>query len=216
MSISKVALSAALDASDAQDEATRETLLAQHAKEMRAHLKGLSSKEYWKHHQTADFVVMFVPGDHFLSVALERDPALMNDAFNANVVITTPSTMVALAKSVAYGWRQEQSSKNAQEIAALGRLLYDRLSTMNGHMEKVGDAIGKSVKSYNDLVSSVDTRVMVTARKFKELGAADAGVDLKSVAQIDQHPRALPPPAELELTPPASAKKRGLPGPGLL
>jgi DNA recombination protein RmuC len=214
---SKVALSAALDASEATDEASRETLLGQHAKEMRAHLKGLSSKEYWKHHQTADFVVMFVPGDHFLSTALERDPALMNDAFAANVVITTPSTMVALAKSVAYGWRQEQSSKNAQEIAALGRLLYDRLSVMGDHIGKVGDAIGKSVKSYNDLVSSVDTRVMVTARKFKELGAADAGVELKTAAQIESAPRLPAPPAELELTPPAPAqRKRGLPGPGLL
>jgi DNA recombination protein RmuC len=206
---SKVALSGYLDAMDATDEATRETHLKKHAAELRGHVKNLSSKEYWKHLPTADFVVLFVPGDNFLSAALERDPTLMDDAFALNIIITTPSTMVALAKSVAYGWRQEDSAKNAQEIATLGRLLYERLSTMGDHIGKVGKAIGDSVSRYNDLVGSIDTRVLVTARKFKELGAADAGVEINTPMQIDAAPRTLAPPPELELTPPPVAKKRG-------
>lgn len=206
---SKVALSAYLDAIEATDEVTREALLKKHAQEMRAHVKGLSSKEYWKHNQTADFVVMFVPGDNFLSAASERDPGLMDDAFGANVIITTPSTMVALAKSVAFGWRQEQSAKNAQEIADLGRELYRRMGTMVDKLGKVGNAIESSVKSYSDLVASVESRLLPQTRKFKELGAGDSD-EIASPKQIEQMPRQVAAPEQLELTPPPeNAKKRG-------
>ncbi|MDX2276766.1 MAG: DNA recombination protein RmuC [Hyphomonadaceae bacterium] len=204
---SKVALSAYLDAQDATDEVVRETLLKKHVQELRSHVKNLASKDYWKHvPETADFVVLFVPGESFLVAAAERDPNLFEDAFQAKVIITTPATMVALAKSVAYGWRQEQSAKNAKDIAELGRELYRRMAIMADHMGKVGDAIGKSVKSYNDLVGSVESRVLPQARKFKELGAGDAGIEVAQPAQIEAAPRQLAPPEQLELMPPPPSR----------
>jgi DNA recombination protein RmuC len=204
---SKVALSAYLDAMDATDEEAREAFLKKHAAELRGHVKLLSSKEYWKHFPTADFVVMFVPGDSFLSAAAERDPALMDDAYASKVVITTPTTMVALAKLAAYMWRQEQSAKNAQEIADLGRDLFRRMAVMVDHMGKVGDAIGKSVKNYNEMIGSVESRVLPQARKFKELGAGDAGIDIAAPPQIEAAPRLPPPPEQLELMPPPQTKR---------
>jgi DNA recombination protein RmuC len=207
---SKVALSGYLDAMEATDEAARETFLKKHAAEMKSHVRNLASKDYWKHvPDTADFVVLFVPGENFLAAAAERDPNLFEDAFAAKVIIATPSTMVALAKSVAYGWRQEQSAKNAQEIAELGRELYRRMAIMADHLGKVGDAIGKSVSSYNGLVNSIESRVLPQARRFKELGAGDAGIDIAAPAQVDAAPRLPPPPEQLELTPPPVAAKRG-------
>lgn len=205
---SKVALSGYLDAIEAGDDATREAHLKKHAAELKAHVKNLSSKDYWKHvPDTADFVVLFVPGENFLAAAAERDPNLFDDAFAQKVIITTPSTMVALAKSVAYGWRQEQSAKNAQEIAELGRELYRRMAVMSDHLGKVGDAIGSTVTRYNALLGSVESRVMPQARKFKELGAGDAGIDIGSPAQIEAAPRLPSPPEQLELTPPPANKR---------
>jgi DNA recombination protein RmuC len=207
---SKVALSGYLDAMEATDDAGRETHLKKHAAELKQHVRNLASKDYWKHvPATADFVVLFVPGENFLAAAAERDPNLFDDAFAAKVIITTPSTMVALAKSVAYGWRQEQSAKNAQEIAELGRDLFRRMAVMVDHMGKVGDAIGKSVKSYNEMLGSVESRVLPQARKFKELGAGDAGIDIAAPAQIETAPRLPPPPEQLDLIPPPQGAKRG-------
>lgn len=206
---SKVALSGYLDAMEATDDAGREACLKKHAQELRNHVKNLASKDYWKHvPATADFVVLFVPGENFLAAAAERDPALFDDAFASKVIITTPSTMVALAKSVAYGWRQEQSAKNAQEIADLGRDLFRRMAVMVDHMGKVGDSIGKSVKSYNEMIGSVESRVLPQARKFKELGAGDAGIDIASPPQIETAPRLPPPPEQLDLIPPPQSAKR--------
>jgi DNA recombination protein RmuC len=206
---SKVALSGYLDAMEAPDDAAREAQLKKHAAELRGHVKNLASKDYWKHvPATADFVVLFVPGENFLAAAAERDPNLFDDAFAQKVIITTPSTMVALAKSVAYGWRQEQSAKNAQEIAELGRDLFRRMAVMVDHMGKVGDSIGKSVKSYNEMIGSVESRVLPQARKFKELGAGDAGIDIAAPAQIEAAPRLPPPPEQLELMPPAQSPRR--------
>ena len=207
---SKVALSGYLDAMEATDDASREAHLKKHAAELKGHVRNLSSKDYWKHvPATADFVVLFVPGENFLAAAAERDPNLFDDAFAAKVIITTPSTMVALAKSVAYGWRQEQSAKNAQEIAELGRELYRRMAIMADKISKVGDAIEKSTKSYNELVGSVESRVLPQARKFKELGAGDAGIDVAPPPQIEVAPRPLAPPEQLELMPPPQSTKRG-------
>jgi DNA recombination protein RmuC len=207
---SKVALSGYLDAMEATDDAGREACLKKHAAELRNHVKSLASKDYWKHvPATADFVVLFVPGENFLAAAAERDQSLFDDAFAAKVIITTPSTMVALAKSVAYGWRQEQSAKNAQEIAELGRELYRRMAIMADKMGKVGDAIERSTKSYNELVGSVESRVLPQARKFKELGAGDAGIDIAAAPQIEIVPRPLAPPEQLELMPPPQGAKRG-------
>jgi len=207
---SKVALSGYMEAMEATDDVAREASLKKHAAELKAHVKNLASKDYWKHvPATADFVVLFVPGENFLAAAAERDPNLFDDAFASKVIITTPSTMVALAKSVAYGWRQEQSAKNAQEIADLGRELYRRMAVMADHMGKVGDSIGQTVTRYNALLGSVESRVMPQARKFKELGAGDAGIDIASPAQLETAPRLPAPPEQLELTPlpPASAKR---------
>jgi DNA recombination protein RmuC len=207
---SKVALSGYLDAMEATDDVARETFLKKHAAELKAHVKNLASKDYWKHvPATADFVVLFVPGENFLAAAAERDPNLFDDAFAAKVIITTPSTMVALAKSVAYGWRQEQSAKNAQEIADLGRELYRRMAVMADHLGKVGDAIGATVTRYNALLGSVESRVMPQARKFKELGAGDAGIDIAAADPIETVPRLPAPPEQLELTPPPQTAKRG-------
>lgn len=207
---SKVALSGYLDAIEATDEVARETHLKKHAAELKAHVKNLSSKSYWEHvPKTADFVVLFVPGENFLAAAAERDPNLFDEAFAQKVIITTPSTMVALAKSVAYGWRQEQSAKNAQEIAELGRELHSRMATMLDKMGKVGDSIEKSVRSYNELVGSVESRVLPQTRKFKELGAADAGISTNAPPQIEAAPRQISAPEQLELMPPAQvAPKR--------
>jgi DNA recombination protein RmuC len=206
---SKVALSGYMEAMEASDDVARDVSLKKHAAELKAHVRNLASKDYWKHvPATADFVVLFVPGENFLAAAAERDPNLFDEAFASKVIITTPSTMVALAKSVAYGWRQEQSAKNAQEIAELGRELYRRMAIMADKMGKVGDSIDKSVKSYNELVGSVEARVMPQARKFKELGAGDAGIDIAAAAQIEASPRQLAPPEQLELTPPPDRTKR--------
>jgi DNA recombination protein RmuC len=206
---SKVALSAYLDAMEATDDNAREAHLKKHAAELKAHVKNLASKDYWKHvPATADFVVLFVPGENFLAAAAERDPNLFDDAFAAKVIVTTPSTMVALAKSVAYGWRQEQSAKNAQEIAELGRELYRRMAVMTDHLGKVGDAIGTTVTRFNALLGSVESRVLPQARKFKELGAGDAGIDVASPLQLEAAPRAPAPPEQLELTPPPANSRR--------
>ncbi|MGD9979652.1 MAG: DNA recombination protein RmuC [Hyphomonadaceae bacterium] len=200
---SKVALSGYLDAMEATDEAAREAFMKKHVTELKGHVNNLSSKEYQKHvPDTADFVVLFVPGENFLAAAAERDPNLFDDAFAKRVIITTPTTMVALAKSVAYGWRQEQSAKNAQEIAELGRELHSRMATMLDKMGKVGDSIEKSVKNYNELVGSVEARVLPQARKFKELGAADAGISTNAPPQIEAAPRQITAPEQLELMPP--------------
>ncbi len=206
---SKVALSGYLDAMDAPDEAARLVHLKKHAAELKSHVKNLASKDYWKYvPDTADFVVLFVPGENFLAAAAEQDPNLFDDAFAAKVIIATPSTMVALAKSVAYGWRQEQSAKNAQEIAELGRELYRRMAVMNDHLTKVGDSIGQTVTRYNALLGSVESRVMPQARKFKELGAGDAGIDIVAAPQIETAPRLPAPPEQLELTPPPTNSRR--------
>jgi DNA recombination protein RmuC len=207
---SKVALSGYLDAMEATDEAARETHLKKHAAELKSHVRNLASKDYWKHvPDTADFVVLFVPGENFLAAAAERDPNLFEDALASKVIITTPSTMVALAKSVAFGWRQESSAKNAQEIADLGRELYRRMAIMADHLGKVGDSIGQSVTRYNALLASVESRVLPQARKFKELGAGDAGIDIAAAAPLEVAPRLPAPPEQLELTAPPVKPGRG-------
>ena len=206
---SKVALSGYLDAVEATDDAAREAHLKKHAAELKAHVKNLASKEYWKHvPATADFVVLFVPGENFLAAAAERDPNLFDDAFAQKVIITTPSTMVALAKSVAYGWRQEQSAKNAQEIAELGRELlppHGGDGRSHGQSRRLHRQVGEA---YNEMLGSVESRVLPQARKFKELGAGDAGIEI-AVARADRGaPRLPPPPEQLELMPPPAQSAR--------
>lgn len=205
---SKVALSGYLDAVEATDDATRELHLKKHVAELKGHVKNLASKDYQRHvPDTAEFVVLFVPGENFLAAAAERDPNLFDDAFAQKVILTTPTTMVALAKSIAYGWRQEESAKNTQKIAELGREMHARVAIMVDKMTKVGDSIEKSVKTYNELVGSVESRVLPQARKFKELGAGDAGIEIASAQHIELSTRQLAPPEQLELVPPAPSKR---------
>ncbi|MBL8532200.1 MAG: DNA recombination protein RmuC [Hyphomonadaceae bacterium] len=207
---SKVALSGYLDAMEATDDVARETFLKKHVAELKGHVRNLASKEYQRHvPATADFVVLFVPGENFLAAAAERDPNLFDDAFASKVIITTPTTMVALAKSVAYGWRQEQSAKNAQDIAELGRELYRRMALLADKIVKVGDSIERSAKSYNELVGSLESRVLPQARKFKELGAGDTGVDVATAQPLEVATRPLAAPEQLELMPPPTSARRG-------
>lgn len=203
----KVALSGYLDALDATDDVTREAHLKKHAQELRTHVKALSSKDYSKQFaQSADFVALFIPGENFFAAAVERDPDLFEDAMKLRVVIVTPVTLMALARSIAYGWRQEQQARNAQEIAEHGRQIYERLAKMSEYIGGVGGAITTSVKKYNELVSSFESRVMPSARRFKDLGVADAGVELREVDHVDLAPRLPAPQGELELGAPGKKK----------
>lgn len=188
----KAVLSAYLEAHEAQDEAQRLDRLRQHAVQVRTRLDQLSAKAYWAQFpQAPEFVVLFLPGEHFLGAALEQDPTLIEDGFARSVVIATPTTLIALLRAVAYGWRQEQLGEHAQQVARLGKDLYERMAVLVGHLEDVGQALDKSVKSYNRAVGSISDRLLPTARKFKELGIASD----KEVAQlepIDSVPRPAP------------------------
>ena len=187
---SKVALSGYLDAIEATDEIARDAFLKKHASEMRTHMKQLASKEYAKAvPSTADFVVMFVPGDNFLSAAFEHDPALFQDACDQRVIIVGPSSLLALAKSISYGWRQEEVAKNAEQIAKLGADIYTRLDMMVSKMSALGGLLDRSKKGYNELVATTETRVLPAARRFREFGIGES--DIAPVDQIDTAPRQL-------------------------
>jgi DNA recombination protein RmuC len=137
--------------------------------------------------------VLFLPGESFFSAALEQDPTLIEFGISQNVIIATPTTLIALLKAVAYGWRQEQLADNARTISELGRTLYKCLSTMAGHFEDLRKGLDKAVDSYNKAVASLESRVLVSARKFKELGAS-TGADIETIEPIDKTPRALQSP----------------------
>jgi DNA recombination protein RmuC len=194
---SKVALSGYMDAAEATDEQTRDILLKKHASEIRTHMKQLASKEYARHvPQTADFVVMFVPGENFIAAAFEHDSALFQDAIAERVIIVGPSSLLALAKSISYGWRQEEVAKNAEQIAEIGGQLYARLATMSGRLDALGNSLEKSVRSYNELVSTVESRVFPSARRFRDLGAGEASDEIKLVEPKDIAVRLPAPPVE--------------------
>jgi DNA recombination protein RmuC len=205
----KVALSGYLDAMEAADEAAREAHLRKHAGELRQHATKLGGKEYWRHIQaTADFVIMFVPGDNFIAAAFERDPSLHEDSMRNRVIIVGPSSLLALARSIAYGWRQEEMARNAEQIATLGRELFQRLSKLSGVMGEVGGALEKSMKKYNEMVGSFDTRVLVTARKFRDLGADD-GEEIAEIKPTETAARLPAPQGELALDDPKPAPRKG-------
>ncbi len=196
----KVALSAYLDALDAPDEARRQELMKTHAGQIRTHFRGLSSKAYWsKLEQTPEFVVLFLPGESFFSAALEHDPALIEEGVQGGVVIATPTTLIALLKAVAYGWQQQTVAKSAQEVSRLGRELYDRLATFTNNLARVGAGLNTAVGAYNQAVGSLEGRVMVSARKFPELGAG-AGKDLQEIPPVETQVRPLSLPEHREDT----------------
>lgn len=185
----KAPLEAFLDATHAADDEARSAHLARHARHIRDHMKALGEKRYWAQFDPApEFVVLFLPGENFFSAALEQDPGLIEAGIDQSVIPATPTTLIALLRAVSYGWRQEALARNAQSISQLGRELHERLSTMADHMAKVGKGLGGAVNSYNAAIASLETRVMVTARRFKELKAT-AGGDLPELMQLDQVPR---------------------------
>ena len=187
----KTSLSAYLDAVDATDDGERERHLGLHAAQLRAHVKALAGKSYRDLVPSPDFVVMFVPGDNFYAAAAERDPALFEDAAALGVVIVSPATLIALAKAVAYGWRQEKVAENAQAVHDLGRELYRRLGRMAEHISRCGDALGRSVLHYNQLIGSLEHSVMPQARRFTELEVEGTANELPLLRQIEVQARML-------------------------
>lgn len=189
---SKVSLDDYLAASNETDPARRAERLGAHAARVRAHVQSLAKKEYWKEiSDRVDFVAMFIPGENFYAAVLENDRDIFDYASRNNVIIVTPSTLIALAKSVAYGWRQEQMAKNAEQAAKLGRDLYDRLVTMCSHMDGVGDSLGGAINAYNKMVGSLEMRVLPAARKFEDLSFADPQKLIRDPGRVETAPRQL-------------------------
>jgi DNA recombination protein RmuC len=181
----KTPLDAYLSAIEATDDATRAEHMQRHAKNVRQRVQELSSKNYWSQFKnTPDFVVLFIPGEQFLTTALDIDRNLLEGALRKQVILSTPTSFVALLRAVAYGWRQEQLAKNAEVIRQVGEELYQRLSTFSGHLQKVGRSLESSLKSYNSAVGSFDSRVLPGARKFVELGIT-ASKELEDAEQIE-------------------------------
>jgi DNA recombination protein RmuC len=184
----KVPIAAYLEAVESRDADTHAERLAAHARQLRAHVDALSAKAYWSAFEpTPEFVVLFVPGDPFLEAALQADPALLEHAFSRNVVVATPTTLIALLRTVAYGWRQEALARNAAQVHQLGKELHARLATMGTHVAKLGRSLDGAVDSYNKTVSSLEARVLVTARRLTELKVADD--ELVPPAQVERSPR---------------------------
>jgi DNA recombination protein RmuC len=182
-----------LTAMETRDERTRKEYLTMHAKAVRSHVDSLGAKAYWEGFpSTPEFVVLFMPADPFLDAALQFDPTLLEYAFSRDVVLATPATLVALLRTIAYTWRQEALAENALAVHALGRELYGRLSTMGGYLSKLGASLGGAVTAYNKAVGSLESRVLVSARKLGEMGvSADI---LEEPAQIEVAPRQLQSP----------------------
>jgi DNA recombination protein RmuC len=176
----KVALSAYLEALEAPDEPTCDARMRTHARHMRAHVEALAGKAYWERFSpTPEFVVCFVPADAILDAALREDPELLEHAFTRNVVLATPSTLVALLRTVAYSWRQQALATNARQVHELGKDLYRRLATLGGHFDKLGRSLGGAVGAYNDAVGSMERMVLAKARQMNELGVVDQHAVLK-------------------------------------
>jgi DNA recombination protein RmuC len=187
----KAPSSAFLDAMESEDDAERDGMFRQHARQVRDHVVKLGNKTYWQHFQPApDLVIMFVPGETLLAAALQRDPSLLEFSLGRNVMLASPSTLMALLRAVAYGWQQEKIARNAQEISDLGRQLYDRIRVMAGYFEDVAKGLTRSVEAYNRAVGSLESRVLVTARRLKDTGIS-ASEALPDLAPIDQSARPL-------------------------
>ncbi len=191
----KVPLDAFLDVAESDDPDERAAHLARHARQFRQHVDALAAKSYWRLLPcTPEFVVLFVPGESFLSAALESEPALLEYAAERKVVLATPTTLIALLRTVAFAWTQEALAEQAQEIHGLGRDLHGRLGTMTGHLDKVGRSLTAAVNSFNAAIGSLENRVLVSARRFADLGVTDD--DLEAPRPVDVATR-VPTAAEL-------------------
>lgn len=190
---SKVPLDAYLDAAQADTEAEAAQHLRRHVRQLRTHIDQLAAKSYWaQFDRTPEFVVLFVPGESILSAALEAEPALLEHASAKKVVLATPTTLIALLRTVAYAWTQEQLADNAREIQAIAREMYERIGTVAGHVDRLGRSLDGTVRAYNDAVASVESRFIVTARKFASLHVSDTPVE--SPRLVESTPRSLTAP----------------------
>jgi DNA recombination protein RmuC len=198
----KVSLNAYQDAFGAVDEAERAVGLAAHAASMRAHINGLGAKAYWSQFaDTPDYVIMFVPGEHFLAAALEHDNDLWNYAFEKKVLLATPTNLVAIAKTVSSVWRQERLAKQAAEIGRLGKEMHDRLAKVADDLRKVGAGLNSAVNNFNSFSNSFNSRLISTGRKFRDLNIETGARELEEVPQVEalarySEPPALPEPTE--------------------
>jgi DNA recombination protein RmuC len=187
----KVPFDAFYESISTRDDVVRSARLKDHARLVRTHIGNLSKKSYWESVQpTPEFVLLFLPGETFYSAALEIDPKLIEDGVGQGVIIATPTTLIALLKAVSYGWRQEQMATNAQEVSKLGKDLYDRLRTFTSYFADIGRGLDRALDSYNKGVGSLEARVLVTARKFKERGAL-AGEEIEVLEPLDKMARPL-------------------------
>jgi DNA recombination protein RmuC len=182
----KVSLNAYQDAYAALDEAERARHLAAHAAAMKAHVTALAGKAYWSQFEdTPEFVIMFVPGEHFLSAATDADPTLWDYAFSKRVLLAAPTNLVALARTVAGVWRQEKLAAEARQIGVLGKEMYDRLSVAAGHLRKVGGGLNSAVENYNKFVGSLERNVLSTGRKFRDLNIETAGREIEPIPPVE-------------------------------
>jgi DNA recombination protein RmuC len=191
----KAPLDAYLRALDAPDETTRQTLLADHAKQVRTHLSQLASKGYAAHvRPSPDFVVMFLPGEMFFSAALEQDASLIETGVQQGVIPASPTTLIALLRAVAVGWQQQAVEENARKISEIGHNLYESVRVLGGHFDALGARLKSSLDAYNQAVGSLEGNVLVKARKLRDLGAANGGEEIKQLEPIDRVPRMLQSP----------------------
>ena len=191
----KTPCEAYLEAIQAEDEGVKEDKFRHHARQVRQHVVALGKKSYWQSFQpTPEFVVLFIPSDNFFNSALEFDPSLIEVGVEQGVIIATPTTLIGLLRAIAYGWKQEKLSRHAEEVSKLGHELYKRLADMKEHWARVGRSLGSSVDAYNKAVGSLESRVLVSARKFQEMGAAACSVEIETLEGIDRVPRDLQAP----------------------